>query len=366
MEPQEASLSVTIDKALITSLVDKAADLFIGDCSPDLSTAVADAIGDVPFNEDQVARIAQATNQTVWARLSSSRKPCTVRFEPAIVEVIMEKTKGAPEKTKTANRDMRWATGPQNHFEDLVGAVLEKTAAKSKKPSVKKQTKMRSITPNYWRARNLRRKGSQAPGAPPTKTPEIKRAAQLLPDTQSSWGRIIEQLKTAQDELELRLHKHEQNFEEELSALSKTASDLLYDGISQETVEKAVLASADEQTGPALVAWLQKHAFPKHPVFRDEFSFFDKKAQQVYGNVTVWDPISLEKTAEADDVEEFDSTALNPDHPLVKAAESLCGFRVEGQRASVAIEKIQQRIKEASDLKQAGIEVPFHASVGHS
>jgi hypothetical protein len=172
-------------------------------------------------------------------------------------------------------------------------------------------------------------------------------------------------LKIAQDELELRLHRHEQGFQEELTTLSKTASDLLYDGLSKETVEKAVLASADDQTGPALVAWLQKNAFPKHPVFRDEFAFFDKKAQQIYGNVTVWDPVPVEKTAEEEE-EEFDPSSINPDHPLVKAAENLCDLRAEGQRAAIAIEKIQQRIKEASDLKQSGIEVPFHAGVGHS
>ena len=133
----------SITKADILSLADQASNFYIDGKVSSLSSAVTSVIGDTQYNQDQLARVVEATNQATWKKLTASACPSSVRFEPAALEDVqatqheadqgVEKTARVKTRTKpmiksAAEKDVLafMDESPIGGYEDMLfGAPVE-------------------------------------------------------------------------------------------------------------------------------------------------------------------------------------------------------------------------------------------------
>lgn len=344
----------TVDKATVLSLAKRAADSYLSDSDYNsVGEAVAALIGDIPYNMEQVSRIAQATNQRLWDKLSSEKDPAEVRFEPADPIKVMaslgrdysggsmstidsEKTASTREKTASAAvliNDMPTLLELQERA--LTGGQAKDAAAVG--------SNYKSLS-RLWASRKSRRAGSVAPHARPPKSPEIKKMSEYTMRA----DKLASLLDRAVDQTEHLLHQKENEFRQTLWSMGKVANDMRLTGASHLAIKEAVSSVVPEDTAAALLQYLDE----RNKLSSDRTkaaAFFDELSQLESIQTPLTDRIRagrLDKTAS----EVPEEQELNPDHPLVKAAQRAQSIREEALDLAAALERLQKSAAQATVL----------------
>jgi hypothetical protein len=318
---QASAMNLLISKTDVLNVADRAANFYIQNKTASVSSSVVDAIGDSPYNPDQVERIVQATNQAVWAKLASAKDPSTVRFEPASTEDVMSMV--------SARRNGVEKTAGMRPYSSAFH--LEKVKASRIETALFGMTKVAHPVPQL--------------------------AMDEIPNTDlATWDRIIAKVAEARVETERMAHECDVSFVKELGALQKYAQNLYNEGVPVVEILDVVRRAAPGRVGEGLASYIEKQAFVSTEV-PEAFARFIQRGQETNLNrTTLWDrPAPITKTAG------FSANRpLNDEHPLVKCARNLSDLHDAREDLTSAYAELEQQEKQARQLSLEGAEVPIH------
>ena len=318
-------MSVSIDKSTILKLATEASGSFIAGHAPTLTHAIQDSIGSTDYNNEQLQRIAQATNQAAWAKLSTVKDPSTVVFDLASAEAI------------ASQRDT--SGGSMHSRDDDDPGFAEKTAAAQptlRKPKAKKLDTLKDvdrITKRRWYQRNK-----------PFKGPSVKTGADFRYELPAlSLGMQANHLAQARDRVADQKTGTEISFRSKLASLQFEADQLFLTGTDRDVILGIIKQSASiPDVGEGISQWVNDHGvWPTAEQTEEVDAQLDKLAAGGASFVTVYEPVDpghMPPPAVGD---------VNPNHPLVKLSQDLNQLYAESAMLISTLADLTTRAREA-------------------
>lgn len=335
-----------IDKSDVLRLADQASDFYIDGKVSSLTAAVVDALGDTQYNNEQIARVVEATNQAAWNKLASTDCPHKIRFEPAALDgVVSTKNEDESEVEKTAS------SSEFNYW-------LEKTASTARPSSLSflETIPMNRLEEILFDSPMEKEASLRSHG-----TEEYDLGA-IPSDELADWDRVAAKVAEAKSVIQEQIDCNEIGFAEAIGELLKTANQMLLEGSTPEEISYVVKEAAAGDVGTALVSFLNKEAFAHHDPRDDAFEAFIARGQKTDdGRATLWDRPDgpgFDKQASSKFRSFLErvrtSDGINPEHPLVKAAKTIGELRKETLVLSAAREDLAEKHAQATRMALRG------------
>jgi hypothetical protein len=223
-----------INRDRVLKVAMEASDRFVKGAAESPDAAILEVIGSAtPYSRRQLDRIAQATNQAVWAKLAASMDPSKVRFPLASGAALVM----CLQKTAAEHSDPPFLEeGPDPRPWVSPEALPENLRARLEAQLGLDQIKLASSTPSL-----------------------------VFPTNANSWHRISTKLKRASEEVQDRRHIHSWQARHRLYEMVKEARALLNQKIDPGVILGAVRrAIPDREAGMKIAAYLHQEVIEKH------------------------------------------------------------------------------------------------------